>query len=80
MRQAKASEVKVTLTFGPEVVCLAVQDNGIGFDAHAINGMGDQGGFGLTGMAQKMELLGGTLLVNSQQGEGTLVEARIPSN
>jgi len=80
MRHAEASEVKVTLTFGPEVVCLAVQDNGIGFDAHAIKGMGDQGGFGLTGMAQRMELLGGTLLVNSQQGKGTLVEARIPSN
>jgi signal transduction histidine kinase len=37
-----------------------------------------QGGFGLNSMEQRARLLGGTLKVNSRQGFGTKVEARIP--
>ncbi len=78
MRHANASKVSVTLTFGPDLVCLAVQDDGIGFDANEVKRIDRQGGFGLTGMAQRAEQLGGTLLVNSEQGGGTRVEVRIP--
>ena len=77
MRHANASEVSVTLTFCPDVVCLAVQDDGVGFDAHEAKGMDGQGGFGLTGMEQRAELLGGALVVSSQQGGGTRVELRV---
>ena len=78
MRHANASKVSVTLTFGPALVCLAVQDDGVGFDANEVKRIDGQGGFGLTGMAQRAEQLGGNLLVNSEQGGGTRVEVRIP--
>ena len=36
------------------------------------------GGFGLSGMAERAELVGGRLDVRSSLGRGTTVEARIP--
>ena len=77
-KHAGATEVSVTLTFGPESVDLHVKDNGKGFDTSNPNGATDQGGFGLTGMQQRAESVGGNLIVKSHQGKGTQVEVRIP--
>ena len=78
-RHAKATEVKVNLSFYPESVRLAVQDNGIGFDIEAARSPDRQGGFGSFGMEQRARLLGGTLSVTSQKGEGTTVEVAMPT-
>jgi signal transduction histidine kinase len=59
-------------------VRLHVQDNGQGFSIDNLNGTTEQGGFGLTGMKQRARLLGGTLEITSNEGQGTLIEARIP--
>ena len=78
-RHARATEVKVELIFYTDAVCLKVQDNGIGFNIEKVKAAGRQSGFGLTVMEERASLLGGTLAVKSQKGEGTLVEARIPT-
>ena len=78
-RHARATQVNVDLTFYSEAVCLGVQDNGAGFDLEEVKVTGRQSGFGLTGMEQRTHLLRGTLTVKSRKGEGTLVEARIPT-
>ena len=77
-KHADATEVSVTLTFGPESVDLNVKDNGRGFDAGSPNEASNQGGFGLTGMQQRAESVGGNLIVKSHQGKGTQIEVRIP--
>jgi two-component system NarL family sensor kinase len=77
-KHANAAKVSVTLTFTPEAVCLDVKDDGEGFDTAQLDGMSEQGGFGLTGMGQRAKLLRGTLEVKSHKGKGTLVQARIP--
>ena len=77
-KHAEATEVSVTLVFGPDSVGLDVKDNGKGFDTSMPHGATMQGGFGLTGMEQRAKSLGGNLAVESQVGKGTLVEVRMP--
>jgi PAS domain S-box-containing protein len=77
-KHARASHVSVTLTYTPEAVCLNVEDDGEGFDPDQLNGVSEQGGFGLTGMGQRVKLLKGTLEITSHKSQGTLVTARVP--
>jgi signal transduction histidine kinase len=58
---------------GHELV-VEVVDDGVGFDASARQ----PGHLGLHTMAQRMEQLGGSLLVDSRPGRGTRLSATIP--
>ncbi|HLL92317.1 MAG TPA: GAF domain-containing protein [Solirubrobacteraceae bacterium] len=55
------------------IVHLSVRDDGRGFDPH-----NETDGFGLLGMRERVELLGGELLIDSASGRGTVLTARIP--
>jgi signal transduction histidine kinase len=54
-------------------VHLSVRDDGRGFDPNE-----ETEGFGLLGMRERVELLGGELSVNSTPGQGAVVRASIP--
>lgn len=58
-----------------EVLSLQVQDNGKGFSTST---MQNGGTFGLLGMRERAEMLGGTLAVKSSKGRGTIVLVRVP--
>jgi signal transduction histidine kinase len=78
-RHAQATQVKVALSIGPQHAELTVHDNGIGFDVSstqqsAIAG----GGFGLLGMQERAQLVGGAMQITSTPGTGTLIAARFP--
>ena len=78
LKYASATEVVVTLAFGDSQVQLAVKDNGVGFDPETLKTRReDSGGFGLINMRERIRLLGGELAVQSEPGQGTLVEARL---
>ncbi len=79
-KYAEANEVHVTLDFGLDSVKLTVSDNGNGFDPESVRIAGSQGGFGLTGMRQRARLLRGDVAITSSRGNGTVVEARIPTS
>ena len=74
VKHAQASRLILTLTETADDVTLSVTDNGCGFDP------GDQtdSGFGLIGMRERVELLGGTLRLTSGEGEGTCIEVAVP--
>jgi signal transduction histidine kinase len=75
LRHSKATRTKVILRTTAKFGELAIEDNGIGFTAvpgHA--GLGR----GLAGMRERLELLDGNLTVQSGQGKGTIVRARVP--
>ena len=79
-RHASATRVSVKMAFHPDAVHLEVRDNGEGFDPAKTGGFqGQGGGFGLIGIEQRARQLGGTILVSSEKGKGTVVEARIPT-
>jgi signal transduction histidine kinase len=73
-KHAQAEQVTVNLAFEGEKVGLSIRDNGIGFDPE----VRADGSFGLIGMTERARLLGGTLVVQSEKGKGTLIEVMIP--
>ncbi len=78
-KHAQATEVKVDLTFDKSNVMLAIRDNGIGFKTdNNDKGEGEHRGFGLISMQERTRNLGGTLEVQSEEGQGTAVQIVIP--
>lgn len=75
-KHAQATFVSVLLERHDGVVSLIVEDNGSGFDAEA-PGHGE-GRLGLLGMHERLELVGGTLDIESSQQGGTTLVARVP--
>jgi len=74
LRHAGASCAVVTLSRDGNEVVLTVADDGRGFDPAATRGQA--GRFGLLGMAERAEALGGHLAMESAPGEGTRVAVR----
>jgi two-component system, NarL family, sensor histidine kinase DevS len=68
-----ATVVEVAIDEGEAEVSVLVRDNGSGFDVRSRSG-----GFGLVGMRERAELLGGRLDVRSTPGAGTEVRAGLP--
>ena len=78
-RHSAATEVGVTLSFQPDSVGLKVQDNGLGFDQASARAEGEAGGFGLIGMEQRAHQLGGSFIVDSRKGHGTIIDVQVPT-
>jgi PAS domain S-box-containing protein len=70
-KHSKSKKVTVTLTQEGQDVRLEVRDWGIGFNPEAVG----EGHFGLEGIRQRVQLLGGRLTIESRPGSGTLVQA-----
>ena len=81
-KHARATRVALTLTYLDDAVLLDVRDDGVGFEpesgARRRNGW-QQGGFGLTGMRERVEQRGGTLTVESATGAGAAIVATLPA-
>jgi signal transduction histidine kinase/ligand-binding sensor domain-containing protein len=77
IKHAEATNIELDLAFeGPRVV-LGVRDDGRGFDSE--RPLGDQQGhFGLIGMRERVQKLGGQLSIRSAPGRGTEVVAAVP--
>jgi len=69
-KHARASRVDVLLDYQPAEVRLEVRDNGVGAAETA-------GGFGLLGIRERMQLLGGTLEINTGIGKGFRLAASV---
>lgn len=79
-QHAEATTVDVTLRRTPTAVVLCVVDDGRGFRRQRTRGAAKPGQqrFGLIGMRERAQVLGGTLRVASAPGAGTRLEARLP--
>jgi ligand-binding sensor domain-containing protein/two-component sensor histidine kinase len=77
LKHAGASRVMIDLGFEQNGLTLKVADDGCGFDTKQVLGVVD-GHFGLRGMRERVEHMGGELFVTSSPGEGTEVIARVP--
>ncbi|MFD4207415.1 sensor histidine kinase [Micromonospora tulbaghiae] len=79
-KHARASRVGLTLSYMEDLVTLDVRDDGVGFEpgARRADGAGD-GGFGLTGMRQRVQRLAGRLEIESEPGSGTAISATVPA-
>ncbi len=80
-KHAAAGAARIRLSLPGDRVRLEVSDNGVGFDVTAAvraTGMAAPTGFGLSGMRERAELLGGRLDLASAPGRGTTVRLTIP--
>jgi signal transduction histidine kinase len=78
-QHAHANAAKLRMNYGPSEITVIVEDDGVGFDADStIAGATDSGHFGLAGMRERAESIGGTLTVLSQPGRGSVVTALLP--
>jgi PAS domain S-box-containing protein len=75
LRHAKASEVNVALSRRDGEILLRVSDNGVGLPVDAA--LRDSQ-FGLLGMRERADMLGGELTLDSVVGHGTRVLMRVP--
>jgi two-component system sensor histidine kinase DegS len=76
---AQAQTAFVTLRFQPDVVCVAVQDDGQGFDYRQWMESRDHKRLGLLGMRERVAILGGDMDVASVPNRGTTVTFRLPN-
>jgi signal transduction histidine kinase len=74
LRHAEASTVRIDLREEETLVMVSIRDDGRGFDLDE-----PSRGFGLLGMRERIDLVGGELEVSSEPGKGTTVLARLPN-
>ena len=76
LKHAEASEASVQIRRTPAGLTLTVRDNGKGF-AQSTGAPGSVAGFGLTGISERAQLLGGKTSIQSAPGQGTTVTIEI---
>ena len=73
VKHAHASSVSILVTRKNEHVTVVIEDDGVGFDPEK-----PADGFGIQGMRERLELLGGSLRVESGEGTGTTLAVEVP--
>jgi two-component system sensor histidine kinase DegS len=76
VHQNQATQVKVQLDMGDNLVKLSLDDNGKGFGTDAL---GKEANLGLKLIKERTEMLGGTFEINSSPGKGARVTLSIPA-
>jgi PAS domain S-box-containing protein len=74
-RHAEATIVQVLLTSTQAGIVFEIEDNGIGITSASIR---SETAFGILGMKERSELLGGEFKINSLPGKGTCVSVTFP--
>jgi len=78
-RHARATRADVLLERRGDRVVVVVEDNGLGFDAE-IGRFAQDGHLGLVGMQERVEMLGGSLTIESAAGAGTTIVVEVPND
>ncbi len=88
-KHARAHEVSIHLARQGDAICLRIEDDGVGLPvpsaagkrangAPAFQPSSPPGHYGITGMRERVEALGGQFTLTSRPGKGTIVEVSIP--
>ncbi len=77
LKHSKAAQASVRIRRTPERLTATVRDDGSGFAPDSANYDSQLGGFGLTGISERAQLLGGKASVHSTPGQGTAVTIEI---
>ncbi|MEN1967330.1 histidine kinase [Lentibacillus sp. N15] len=76
IKHAEATLIKVKMEINKQCLTVAIKDNGKGFDATVKKDKS----FGLIGMRERLEMLEGTMKINSVIGDGTTILINLPYN
>ena len=78
VRHARPRTLEVDLRFEDHALELLVRDDGIGFDPGPYLARRNGNHFGLVGLHERTQALGGSLAIRSSPGAGTQVTCRVP--
>lgn len=79
-RHSGASEASITVECQGDEIRVTISDNGKGFNLpRQLSEFASQGKLGLTGMTERVQLIGGELEVRSDEGKGTTIVVRVPT-
>lgn len=78
LKHGKSSEIHVDLSLDSDRITLKVTDNGVGFVPPNLEFSLPSEGSGLVGMAERLEMVNGRLMINSSPGAGSELRAVVP--
>jgi signal transduction histidine kinase len=78
-KHAQARQIEVSIQYEERQFRIRVRDEGKGIDEKFVNGDGRLGHYGLPGMRERAQLLGGKLTVWTELNRGTILELSIPA-
>lgn len=76
IRHGRATDIQIAGGIEGDQLTFSVYDNGCGFDPETVPGIAE-GHFGLLGIRERIDLLGGELSVRSGNGNGTKISIRL---
>ncbi len=79
LQHAHARKIHVLLSYGERLLQIRVQDNGCGINEETLN-LRRPGHYGIAGMKERAERLGGRVSIRSRVGEGTEVNLTVPAH
>lgn len=78
VKHAKADKITVIIEDKEYSILVCVRDNGVGFVAEEILKNPKPDSYGLLGMKERVEVLGGQLTIMSKPGKGTEITVHLP--
>jgi ligand-binding sensor domain-containing protein/signal transduction histidine kinase len=79
-QHARARQIEVEIGYGEKDFKVHIRDDGKGIDREVLSANGREGHFGLHGMRERAELVGGKLVIWSELESGSEVELSIPAS
>ena len=78
-KHARAANLSIELQDRPQTLVVIVRDDGQGFDVNSVKTeYARRGSWGLLNMSERAQLVGATLGIRSQPGQGTVVMLSVP--
>jgi signal transduction histidine kinase len=79
LKYSKASSIRASLQYSPELFILQLEDNGIGFDIdQALRQGAEKESTGLVNIRKRARLIGAEVSIDSRLNEGTAVTITVP--
>ncbi len=79
VRHSKASQAKISLHFHGDFLTLTIEDNGVGFEVpDRMMEMVREGHYGLAGITERVESIGGEVQIESRIDFGTTLVIEVP--
>ena len=78
IKHSKSKHVRLNMHISDIEIKLSISDDGIGFDVDKT--IESPLGYGLYNMKERIDIVGGTLLIESEVSKGTTINIRIPNN
>jgi PAS domain S-box-containing protein len=75
VKHSQVEEARVEVAGSPDKLQLTVRDSGVGFDPESV---GSDGRLGFVSMRERLSLVSGELLIESQPRSGTQITASVP--